>query len=226
MKDITLYGHLVGDTVMDGDYVLPQIGGMANVWRALSEIDASLKIALSPTAYGQATIKVYRDTCTRESWAQLNELTFEPCIHESKISHVMYINELPNTRFMYYLDGIITADTCKGEKFLNKYLLGKIDYLFVADEDGQDLNTLLAYIKGTVILHSPTGSKIYPQDRAPWCFDLPENLIVKNANVLGAGDTFAACFLYGLHKGMETEGCIAYAHYQTSELIRKYNEKI
>ena len=39
MKDIALYGHLTIDTIIDGDSEKKTLGSMANVWKALLEID-------------------------------------------------------------------------------------------------------------------------------------------------------------------------------------------
>ena len=50
---------------------------------------------------------------------------------------------------------------------------------------------------------------------------LPEELMLKDVNVLGAGDTFASCFL---HKLLQNEGdihnWIEFAHLKTTEIIR------
>ena len=37
MKDISLYGHLTIDTILDGDGERKTLGSMANVWKALLE---------------------------------------------------------------------------------------------------------------------------------------------------------------------------------------------
>ena len=41
MKDISLYGHLTIDTIVDG-VKEKTLGSMANVWKALLELDAPL----------------------------------------------------------------------------------------------------------------------------------------------------------------------------------------
>ena len=48
MKDISLYGHLTIDTIVDGVKERKTLGSMANVWKALLELDATLDIGLSP----------------------------------------------------------------------------------------------------------------------------------------------------------------------------------
>ena len=47
MKDISLYGHLTIDTLLtEGEKEKKTLGSMANVWKALVELDCSLKIGL------------------------------------------------------------------------------------------------------------------------------------------------------------------------------------
>ena len=60
MKDISLYGHLTIDTIIDGLTEKKTLGSMANVWKALIELDNSLKIGLSPIDIGQALIYIDR----------------------------------------------------------------------------------------------------------------------------------------------------------------------
>ena len=58
MKDISLYGHLTIDTIVDGVKERKTLGSMANVWKALLELDATLDIGLSPIDVGQALIYI------------------------------------------------------------------------------------------------------------------------------------------------------------------------
>ena len=59
MKDISLYGHLTIDTLLkEGEKEKKTLGSMANVWKALVELDCSLKIGLSPIDVGQALIYI------------------------------------------------------------------------------------------------------------------------------------------------------------------------
>jgi sugar/nucleoside kinase (ribokinase family) len=126
---------------------------------------------------------------------------------------------------MRSLNGIISADTCKGQIITNSQVLKLIDYLFVADEDGQDIDFLRKHIKGHIIYHSPGYSKIYRKSTEETHL-VPAELLVKNANVLGAGDMFASSFLYAIHKKWTMRGAVEYAHNKTAELIRKYNEEV
>jgi hypothetical protein len=58
MKDISLYGHLTIDTILDGDSEKKSLGSMANVWKSLLEIDSTLNIGLSPIDVGQALVYI------------------------------------------------------------------------------------------------------------------------------------------------------------------------
>lgn len=225
MFDITLYGHLTSDTIFDGQLETMALGGIANCWKALTTIDSNLSIGLVPLALGEANICLERKQCKRSSIAELNKEVFEPQIKQSKFSHIMYINELPELDFMYNIDGIISADTCKGRVFNNVNVLKLIDYLFVADEDGQDIEFLRNNIKGHVILHSPKYSRVLSKE-TEFNFDVSENLFLSNVNVLGAGDFFASSFLYAIHKKWPINGAVQAAHATTSDLIRKYNEEV
>ena len=224
MFDITLYGHLTVDTIHDGDNVTMEFGAMANMVRTFKEIDADIKLGLCPFAIGEADIYIDRTDSSRDSTANLNSYTLEPIIKPASISHILYINQLQNTNFISKLDGIVTADTCKGPK-VDKKLLKHIDYLFISYEEMYDLSELVKHIKGAVIVHTSVGSTIYTKNDKK-AFFIDPALFVKDANVLGAGDMFASCFLYDLLKTNSIESAIGYAHKTASKLIRKYNEKV
>ena len=56
---------------------------------------------------------------------------------------------------------------------------------------------ILNATKGWVILHSASGS-VVSNGEEEFFYKLPEELMLKDVNVLGAGDIFASCFLYKL----------------------------
>ena len=89
MFDITLYGHLTNDHIFDGDSESMSLGGIANCWRALTELDNNLTIGMSPSALGEANIYVERKQLKRNSIAELNKDIFDIVIRPSKISHVL-----------------------------------------------------------------------------------------------------------------------------------------
>ena len=226
MKDIALYGHLTIDTIIDGDTEKKTLGSMANVWKALLEIDATLDIGLSPIDVGQALIYVDKPAAKRYSKVNLSLVQHQVKMMSSKISHLIYLNELTRHDFVPALDGIITADICPG-KSVNMKMLQYVDYLFISDEDIKgSLSEYTDATKGWVILHSASGSVVSNGEKE-FFYKLPKELMLKDVNVLGAGDIFASCFLYKL---LGNEGdiheWIEFSHLTTTEIIKTQNEKI
>jgi len=224
MFDITLYGHLAIDTIHDGDKVTMDFGAMANMVRTFKDIGADINLGLCPTALGDADIYVDRLNSSRDSEANLNALQLKHSIKPSHISHILYLNQLKDTKFISKLNGIVTADTCKGPK-VDVELLKYVDYLFISYEEMYNLEELAEHTKCAVIVHTSVGSTVRIKDSKKAYFIEPD-MFVKDANVLGAGDMFASCFLYELHKSGSIDSAINYAHKTASELIRKYNEKV
>ena len=226
MKDIALYGHLTIDTIIDGDTEKKTLGSMANVWKALLEIDATLDIGLSPIDVGQALIYVDKPAAKRYSKVNLSLVQHQVKMMSSKISHLIYLNELTRHDFIPALDGIITADICPG-KSVNMKMLQYVDYLFISDADIKgSLTEYTDATKGWVILHSASGS-VVSNGEEEFFYKLPKELMLKDVNVLGAGDIFASCFLYKL---LGNEGdiheWIEFSHLTTTEIIKTQNEKI
>lgn len=225
MHDITLYGHLTVDRIFDGCDETQTVGAMANMWRTFKQIAPELDIGLVPTSIGEALIYVDRESCTRYSNFVPDLKTKNPLIHESKISHAMYINILPDVTWLNQLKGKISADVCAGTK-VDSTMLQHIDYFFIADEDAySDLSTMCKDTKGYVILHTNKGSVI-SDGRYESKYTLDDSLFVPKSNVLGAGDMFASSFLYGIHLGLQTDQVQQFAHETTSKLIKSANEKI
>lgn len=220
MKDISLYGHLTIDTILDGDGERKTLGSMANVWKALLEVDASLDIGLSPIDVGQALIYVDKPAAQRYSKVNLSLVQHKAKIIESKIHHLIYLNEMTRHDFIPALDGIITADICPG-KSVKKDLLQYVDYLFISDEDiDGDLSDYAEATKGWVILHSSSGS-IVTNGQEEFFYKMPDELMLTDVNVLGAGDTFASCFLHKLLKNVgNIRDWIEFSHLKTTEIIR------
>lgn len=224
MKDIALYGHLTIDTITDGDTEKKTLGSMANVWKALLELDPTLDIGLSPIDVGQALIYIDKPAAQRYSKVQLSLVQHQAKIFSSKVNHLIYLNEMTRYDFIPALDGIITADICPGKSIsntANKDLLNYVDYLFISDEDIDcDLSYLASVTKGWVILHSSSGS-IVSNGEEEFFYKLPENMMLKNVNVLGAGDIFASCFLYKLLQNVgDMRSWIEFSHLKTTEIIK------
>jgi len=221
MKDVALYGHLTIDTIVDGNSEKKTLGSMANVWKSLLELDPTLDVGLSPIDVGQALIYIDKLAAQRYSKVNLSLVQHQAKIYSSKISHLIYLNEMTRHDFIPALDGIITADICPG-KPVNKDLLQNVDYLFISDEDiDGSLSEYTEATKGWAILHSSSGSIVSNGD-TEFFYKLPEEMMLKNVNVLGAGDIFASCFL---HKLLQNEGdihnWIEFAHLKTTEIIGK-----
>jgi hypothetical protein len=136
----------------------------------------------------------------------------------------MYINELSDTSFIKDLKGFVTADVCNGKSLnLNDKNLQYIDLLLISDEDMfVDIATLCSVIRGSVLMHYPTGSTLYKQDLH---FTKQNATLVSGINVLGAGDKLAAYILAGLLDSTNAlPKVIQHAH---SALTNYYiNEKI
>ena len=96
--------------------------------RHFSKVDASLDIGLSPIDVGQALIYVDKPAAQRYSKVNLSLVQHKAKIIESKIHHLIYLNEMTRHDFIPALDGIITADICPG-KSVKKDLLQYVDYL-------------------------------------------------------------------------------------------------
>jgi len=220
MKDISLYGHLTIDTILDGISEKKSLGSMANVWKSLLTLDPTISIGLSPIDVGQALVYIDSPSAQRYSKANLNLIQHRAKIFDSKVHHLIYLNEMSIYDFIPTLGGIITADICPG-KSVNRDLLKFVDYLFISDEEiDSDLSDYVDATKGYVILHSSSGS-VVSNGEEEFFYKLPEELLLKKVNVLGAGDTFASCFLYKLLGGNGTiQNWIEFAHLKTTEIIR------
>ena len=60
-----------------------------------------------------------------------------------------------------------------------------------------------------------------PTEKKSSFYKLPEELMLKDVNVLGAGDIFASCFLYKLLEGYgDIRDWIEYSHLTTTEILK------
>lgn len=227
--DIAIYGHLSYDNIYEGFNYKTSVGCMGNVWNQLKIINPGLKVKLEPTDIGESLILADVEQCKRTSISRLNLKTRYPCIHDSKISHVMYINELSNTGWIKDLKGFVVADVCNGKGLnVNDSCLEYIDLLLISDEEYNNLNDsqiLLVNSKvGGVLIHNPTGSYYINCINTHTVHNFnAEN--VPNINVVGAGDKFAAYILNGLlEETGDPSKVIQEAHNKLTEYFK--NEKI
>ena len=224
MHDITLYGHLTIDKIIDGFVERETLGAMANMWRTFTLIAPDLNVALEPTSIGEAIIYIDRDNSSRYSNFVPDIKTKKPVIRETKISHALYINKLLDVSWRPNLKGIISADVCAGKK-VDTSLLQYVDYFFIADEDAYaDLQAMCKDTKGYVILHSNKNS-VVSDGKDEKSYTVDNDLFVAKSNVLGAGDMFASSFLHGICSNKSISETQAYAHETTSKLIKDETKK-
>lgn len=194
--DITIYGHLSYDNIYEGFNYKTSVGCMGNVWNQLKLINPDIRIKLEPTDIGESLIVSSVEHSKRTSISRLSLKTRTPSIHDSKVSHVMYLNELSDTSFIRNLNGFVVADTCNGKPIkVDDDILNCIDLLLVSDEDMYvDIMKLVSSVRYGVLVHYPAGSTLYTKIG----FRQFGAEFVNNINVLGAGDKLAAYILAGL----------------------------
>jgi len=191
MHDIALYGHLVFDTINDYSKTENKIGGIVNVWKALTTFDSTLKLYVCPTNIGTSTITIDKENSQRTSESQLNSIVVNVKCEPSIISHIAYINYIDDLSFLENIkSNLIFADVCSGKE-MTKESYKYLDYIFVSEEDIGILKDIEEF-DGIVIIHSPMKS----YDNKGKFFVLDEDRYIKGVNVLGAGDYYAAHFLY------------------------------
>ena len=117
MHDIALYGHLVFDTINDYPKTENEIGGIVNVWKALTTFDSTLKLYVCPTNIGTSTITIDKENSQRTSESQLNSIVVNVKCEPSIISHIAYINYIDDLSFLENIkSNLIFADVCSGKE--------------------------------------------------------------------------------------------------------------
>ena len=214
MKDLSLYGSLIIDTIFDVNgkegKTTKDIGGMINTWLHFNKINKNgYTINVCPLYFGEAFVVYNTVNCERYGRGNLNLRKYNiKEYHKCKWSHLMYLNYLNMTKEemskISDKSEIISADLCIGKK-INPELLKYIDYLFVSEDEYEHFGKeYVENIRGYIIMHSPTGSKIINNgDTNKKTQIITEDelnkegiTILKNVNVTGAGDFFAAAFIY------------------------------
>jgi len=220
--DISLYGHITVDRIFVDFNEYRTIGAMGNVWDALISTDSTLFIDLKPSAIGQAIVLVDEKNVNRLGRAQLNLKKNIVKSSKSKWHHIMYLNQLEDVSFIKNINkGMISADLTAG-RMKNLDMLKHIDYLFISDEDlFTDVEELVKKVKGWVILHYPGGSY---SSNGKESFTM-SNEVIENIDVLGAGDFFAASFMYKKLSEGDTKKCVKYAHSNTTDLLKRRTDE-
>lgn len=222
--DISLYGHLTKDIILKNFKTTYTLGAMANVWECLTTLNPSLTINLEPTSFGSALIWIDKDSSSRISKPNMNQIQNKNINTDinSKWNHILYLNQLPELGFIKNLTNTISADISTGGIIPYKYLK-YIDFLFIADEDlNIPLEDLCKQTKGWVILHYPGGSTTSNGSETIKC----TNKIIKNLDVLGAGDIFASNFINEMLKSNNLKQSLELSHSLTCKILKtKNNEK-
>ncbi len=221
--DIALYGHLIIDTIFFSDFTKEHtLGAMGNIWEAIVKENSSLSLNLQPMALGEAIILVDEKRGSRLGRGRLNLKIRKASPQDAKWHHIMYLNQLDDVSFIEEIEnGLISIDMTAG-KMKNLEMLKYVDYMFISDEDMfMDIDKLASLVRGWVILHYPTGSII---TNGKETFETKVK-VIKNLNVLGAGDYFAGFFISNLvtHPTMDLGECARIAHEKTSVILQEVN---
>ena len=214
MYDIALYGHLVLDTIKENTKKTHDVGGIVNVWRALKNMDPTLDIYVCPSNIGTSIITIDKKNSQRTSESKLNGVDVKIKPEPAVISHIAYINEIDDLSFLKDVSGLVFADICSGRE-INKDAYKYLNYIFVSEEDKHLLRDVEEF-KGTVITHSPMKS----YNNKGKTFILPDEKYIKDANVLGAGDYYAACFMYGKLNTRLDHECMVLSHNLTTHYLK------
>lgn len=219
--DVALYGHLVFDEVYNETFST-NVGGIANVWKALKNIDQTLSVYVCPVHFGSSKISIKNNEKLNDS--KLNLIETKVNVRQAPISHVAYVNELNNIDFISEIQGIKTADVCTtgfNDKVLDSDLASEFDIIFVAD-DQQHLipNTY----KNILVVHGPKEVFVYESGENKFHYS-NEDQYLTDINVLGAGDYFAACYIYGTLYNRTYSECAELSQKLTTKYLKECNEK-
>ena len=222
LHDLAVYGHLTIDRIFTDFEESLSLGAIGNFWEAVIFTDRAVSLDLKPIAIGEAIVMVNKNKCTRLGRGFLNLQTTKAKLSNARWHHIMYLNQLEDVSFISEIDedAIVSADLTSGV-MNNLDLLKHLDYLFISDEDlFMDIDELAQLVKGWVILHYPAGSHCTNGKKK---FTTSTETL-KNVNVLGAGDMFAASFIVRyLTEKEEMKKCIKFAHDNTTKLLLRRN---
>lgn len=223
MYDIALYGHLTFDEVYFKGQYSTNVGGIANVWRALKNIDNALHIHVSPQAIGDSRIVLRNHS--KDNYSKLNKVQCLIDIVDAKLSHVAYANELEGLNLINQLKGIKTADICTTHEQQGRELelevANEFDFIFVSVEH---THLVPQKFKNRLVIHGPTETRVYKNGDRIAHFSNPSQYL-EDINVLGAGDYFAACYIYGIIHGRNDDHCAEMSQRLTTKYLKDLHEK-
>lgn len=224
MYDFALYGHLTFDEVYHEGYHSTNIGGIVNVWRALKSIDKHLNIYTCPLHIGESKIVIENDK--KDNYSNLNrfELFLGEAV-EAKLSHVAYVNELDSPGLVRALKGVKTADVCTTNENdgtpLALEIANEFDFLFVAEDQ---IHLIPKEFNRRLVVHGPTETTVFKAgEQIAYYSNASQHLT--GVNVLGAGDYFAACYMYGIIHGRNDQHCAEMSQRLTTKYLKDRNEK-
>ena len=217
--DLAVYGHITIDRIINNFEEEVSLGAIANFWNALNIINSKISYKLCPCAIGEAVVLINECKSQRVGRGNLNLKTNKPKPIDAKWHHIMYLNQLKDKSFIKDLNGIVSADLTAGDMNI-KNELRYIDYLFISEEDlFMDIKNLAQLVRKNVILHYPSGSACVGKNMSKTY----TTTFKENMNVLGAGDSFAACFISNMLKNNDIESSLKYAHDKTLKVLLDEN---
>lgn len=224
MFDVSLYGNITFDRIINKELTDNTVGSIGNVWKYLNYINSRLKINIQPTDFGEALILVNEDTTERASTANMSLYNIQPQIKDSKWNHIAYLNQLQDLSFINKINtGIISADICRGNKLHDIKILKEINYLFLADEDiFMDITDIIDLVKDGLILHHSGGSSCFMKDNTNSQFSTKVD-VLQNINVLGCGDMFVSFFIDNFLKTNNFKNSIRNSHKLVTEYLKCIN---
>tara|TARA_B100001057_G_scaffold501275_1_gene623043 strand:+ start:48887 stop:49390 length:504 start_codon:yes stop_codon:yes gene_type:complete len=163
----------------------------------------------------------------------MNKYTVDASIRKSRISHVMYLNDLENIDFVKSISGLVCADLNSGPK-VKREDLENVDLLFASDED-YTIEELDNVFDKFIVLHSTYGS-VYGIKGNYKEYKLKKSKIAGNINVLGAGDMFASFFMDNIltkniynnfenNRPSDLKDIVKNSHLSTSNYLIKLNQR-
>lgn len=224
MYDFALYGHLTFDEVYHDGYHSTNVGGIANVWRSLKNIDKRLNIYTCPLHIGESKVVIENDK--KDNYSNLNRFQMFPGeVVEAKLSHVAYVNELDSPSIVKSLKGVKTADVCTTHEDdgmpLSLEIANEFDFIFVAEDQ---IHLVPKEFNRRLVVHGPKETTVFKAGEQIAHYSNADQYLT-GANVLGAGDYFAACYMYGIIHGRDDNHCAEMSQRLTTKYLKDRNEK-
>jgi len=211
--DVLLIGNAVEDWIFDGEKEpIQRWGGIYNVKRALNK-NGVFNIAVEPTDFGKAYIKIDRDNSSKWVYADLNLASKNPEIKQAKWTHIAYANSISWHPYFPDKNTIVSVDLCSKTDI---YSCGdEIDYVFCSAEEYSGPSIYCG--KNTkVIEHSPKRIDIWQNKTNLFSLKVEP---LSGLAVLGAGDYFAATFISRKLRGCEDYDAVKMADESTREWL-------